>query len=549
MKIRVYSFALLILFLTANHAFPQKESLPQLIKRIKPAVVAITTYDKAGEKIAEGSGFFVGPDRVITNRHVIEDAFSATVRTHSGATARVNGILAADEEGDLAIVRVVLPARDVLTPLVISNVKVEEGERVLVIGNPLGLEGTISDGLVSAVRELDKFGAIIQITAPISPGSSGSPVINMRGQVVGIATSQFTKGQNLNFAMPSSRIATLKTGALQTLEQFTLLAKLDKLSQATRLVVQGKKMIWATFIKQPDGALKVDKEANTKAVAEAIPLFIQATRLAPDYADAWNQLGGAYYDQDKYKETVAAYKNAIRLDPNDWVAMSNIAGAYRFLKEYDAAIESLRNLMRIGPRGTLTVDAAARIGDIYLFDLKNEVEAISAYRSGLGIMKVKDKSDDTLRGKLVWAYFIRGGSLSEDGRHDEAIEAYKELLSLNAGGQAGAYRSIGEEYQELKQYSRALAAYKQAVSLKDDFYLAWGNMAYLYLFEFKDNAAAIAACKEAIRIKPDYDYGHYYLGAAYLFSGRKGDALEEYRILKPLNSRLADKLFDVIYDR
>jgi len=543
MKIRVYLFALLILFLAATHVFPQKESLPQLIKRIKPAVVAITTYDKAGKELSEGTGFFVGPDRVITNRHVIEGAFSATVRTHSGATATVDGILAVDEEGDLAVIRVMLPARDVVTPLVISNVKVEEGERVLVIGNPLGLEGTISDGLVSAVRELDKFGAIIQISAPISPGSSGSPVINMRGQVVGIATSQFAKGQNLNFAIPSSRIASLKIGALQTFEQFALQASLDRLSQAKKLVVQGKEIM--------SGLRRIDKEATTKAT-EAIHLFIQAVLLAPDYADAWHQLGFAYDFQEKYKEAVAAYKNAIRLDPNDWAAMGNIAGGYRRLKEYDAAIESLRNFMRVCPVESFKVRAAESLGDIYFFDLKDVVEAISAYRTGLGIMKVKDESEDMLRAKLMLAYLSRAESLSQDGRYDEAIETYNKILSLNvlnATGKAETYSSIGDEYKKLKQYNQAMAYYRNAVSLKHDFYQAWGNIAHLYLIAFDDSAAAIAACKEAIRIKPDYDVGHFYLGTAYWVSGRRGDALEEYRILKPLNSELAESLFNMIYQK
>lgn len=78
------------------------------------------------------------------------------------------------------------------------------------IGNPFGLEGTVADGIVSAVRDVSDFGRIIQITAPISPGSSGSPVVNMKGEVVGVATFQLMEGQNLNFAIPSERIANLE---------------------------------------------------------------------------------------------------------------------------------------------------------------------------------------------------------------------------------------------------------------------------------------------------------------------------------------------------
>lgn len=96
-----------------------------------------------------------------------------------------------------------------MRPLSINASLPEVGERVVVIGSPLGLEQTVSDGIVSAVREVSAFGTIIQITAPISPGSSGSPVVNMKGEVIGVATFQSMIGQNLNFAIPGERIAKL----------------------------------------------------------------------------------------------------------------------------------------------------------------------------------------------------------------------------------------------------------------------------------------------------------------------------------------------------
>src|SRR5207248_4620099 len=84
----------------------------------------------------------------------------------------------------------------------------QEGESIVVIGNPFGLEGSVTNGIVSAVRDIPGFGRIIQITAPISPGSSGSPVVNMQGQVIGVATLQITGGQSVNFAIPSDRKST-----------------------------------------------------------------------------------------------------------------------------------------------------------------------------------------------------------------------------------------------------------------------------------------------------------------------------------------------------
>ncbi len=78
------------------------------------------------------------------------------------------------------------------------------------VGSPMGLEQTISEGIVSAVREIPNLGKIFQISAPISSGSSGSPVINMKGEVIGVATFQFIKGQNLNFAVSGKYVMDLK---------------------------------------------------------------------------------------------------------------------------------------------------------------------------------------------------------------------------------------------------------------------------------------------------------------------------------------------------
>ena len=92
----------------------------------------------------------------------------------------------------------------------------DEGEPIFVIGNPLKLEGSVSDGIVSAIREVPNVGQVIQITAPISHGNSGSPVFNMRGQVLGVVTIKVTNGQNINLAIGASRVAQLKTDKLRS---------------------------------------------------------------------------------------------------------------------------------------------------------------------------------------------------------------------------------------------------------------------------------------------------------------------------------------------
>src|SRR6185369_15537935 len=131
------------------------------------------------------------------------------------------GILAVDEEGDLALLDVTMPLERVRT-IELAPALPDEGEPIFVIGNPLKLEGSVTDGIVSAVREVPNLGRIIQITAPISHGNSGSPVFNLRGQVLGVVTVKVTNGQNINLAISSSRVGLLTPGKVRPLSEMSV---------------------------------------------------------------------------------------------------------------------------------------------------------------------------------------------------------------------------------------------------------------------------------------------------------------------------------------
>ncbi|HWF89369.1 MAG TPA: trypsin-like peptidase domain-containing protein, partial [Pyrinomonadaceae bacterium] len=162
-------FVWLLLILLIPLPIEAQDILPDLVRRIKPSAVAIETFDSRGEKLSRGSGFFVEADRIVTNRHVLEGAFKAEVHSSNGAVFPVKGVLAVDAEGDLALLKIDAPAPPI-RPLQIDKTSPQEGESVVVIGNPLGLEGSVTNGIVSAVRDIPTFGRIIQITAPISSG-------------------------------------------------------------------------------------------------------------------------------------------------------------------------------------------------------------------------------------------------------------------------------------------------------------------------------------------------------------------------------------------
>ncbi|MEN8376812.1 MAG: S1C family serine protease [Gemmatimonadota bacterium] len=165
-----------------------------------PALVYITAL-AGGEEIRTGSGFLVSPDgRLLTNHHVVEGADEVRVELASGEIYDRVLFQGSDERRDLAILRI--PGSDMQTLALADDRLAEVGDPVYVMGNPMGLVGTFSDGLISARRLVDGT-ALIQISAPISSGSSGGPVLNSAGEVIGIATLTVEDGQNLNLAVPA----------------------------------------------------------------------------------------------------------------------------------------------------------------------------------------------------------------------------------------------------------------------------------------------------------------------------------------------------------
>src|SRR6266550_4909266 len=136
---------LLLSILIVAQSASAEVNLPELVRRVKPSVVAIATFDQKGEALATGSGFFLHSEQVLTNLHVIRGAYRAEIRTldGKGRVYAVTGVMSADEEGDLAVLSVDIPAER-SHPLEISTTLPEDGERIFVIGNPLRLEGSVS---------------------------------------------------------------------------------------------------------------------------------------------------------------------------------------------------------------------------------------------------------------------------------------------------------------------------------------------------------------------------------------------------------------------
>jgi S1-C subfamily serine protease len=172
--------------------------IAELVRHAKPAILQVYPLDSSGGTIGQATGFFWSNDGfALTNYHVIQGAAAVAARSLSGARYRSDRRFM--RLGDLDVVLLHFKAKN--TPYISpASAEVIEGAHVVVIGNPDGLTATVSDGIVSAIRA---DGQLLQITAPISPGSSGSPVLNDKGQLLGVVVGakEGEHNQNLNFAI------------------------------------------------------------------------------------------------------------------------------------------------------------------------------------------------------------------------------------------------------------------------------------------------------------------------------------------------------------
>lgn len=365
---KAFPRVLVALFVFAAAQALQAQSLPDLVRRVKPSVVSVLTYDAKDQSLISGTGFFVRPGEVVTNLHVIRGAHRVEIHTldAKGHTYPVKGALAVDDEADVALLSVDVPPERSRV-VTFATTLPEEGEDVFVIGNPLRLEGSISNGIVSAVREVPNVGNIVQITAPVSHGNSGSPLFNMRGQVLGIVTVKVTNGQNINLALGSSRIAALARGGLRSFDEVN--AKNRSTTQPELLAELwyrgGIDSLWLgnydsalTYFetaanrnpRRPEtwiqiGYCKVKQGRND----EAIRAYKRALQLRPNSAETYNKLGDAYFYERRFDEAIEAYKQAAQIRPNEAEAYYNLGLAYLEIGDRDSALNQSRLLESLDP--------------------------------------------------------------------------------------------------------------------------------------------------------------------------------------------------------
>lgn len=280
----------------------------------RPAVVSIRAT-AGGQPLSSGSGFVVRDDGVIvTNLHVVEGADGLEVELEGGDIYDQVYVLAYDERRDLAILQI--PAVDLPAMTIGDDRSLSVGDAVYVMGNPLGLNWTFSDGLVSAKRTEDGV-TYLQISAPISPGSSGGPVLNQRGEAVGVATLTFTEGQNLNMAVPARHAEGMLALSPQPRPFAEVAAELSASSAGAEPAA-----LTGPYADVADELGLTEDERRTLAGLEAWEqsVAIQLLRAAAIYADeGWSAREDRYFG---YLDTEEVDGMSASLTPGSYMAVA-----------------------------------------------------------------------------------------------------------------------------------------------------------------------------------------------------------------------------------
>jgi hypothetical protein len=318
------------------------------------SIVVVTAYNKRGQPLTEGTGFIASPEgAVVTNYHVIGIAKDLKVR--SGKTILdVEGVIHADIENDLVILKVKGKNLPAVSPGEVERMK--PGEKVYVLSSSEETGVEVNEGTFSGIKTIDGGKKVLKIMAPLSHGSSGSPVLNSEGNVIGIVTFLMKRTRNILLAMPADLIR-------------------DRIGN--KKVILSKNNAMRAYKETPQywfylGYFLLEAGAHK----EAIEVLREAVRLRPDSADAYYYLGAAYEKSDKDTEASNAYRKAVAAAPEFTDAYFSLGVTYGRMGKYREAAEALKTAIRLEPDYG---DAHYNLCLTYLL-LKDKTSAAEEYR-------------------------------------------------------------------------------------------------------------------------------------------------------------------------
>ena len=438
-------FTILTLVMFGGMNIAPAQTAEQIAEKALAATVYLEMKDQNGVTLGFGSGFFVRENLIATNYHVIEGAASGTAKLVSKYTTyTIQGVTATDETNDLALLKVNAYG---IKPLPLGDSKnVRIGATVYVAGNPKGLEGTFSDGIISSRR--NKYTKErLQMTAPISPGSSGGPVLNRKCKVIGVSFMTLEGGENLNFAIPSRdlRVLLARSRTVKPLSQRSesISAQTYFKWGNTKYYSQDYNGALEDYTKsirlEPNSVVYFNRGLTSYRIRQyhaAISDYDVAIQIKSDFVQAYVNRGIVKRKLGQHFAAISDYDTAIRLKPDDFQAYYNRGLAKSALEQHFAAIDDYDTAIQIKPN---LADAYVARGNSKS-KLMQYLAAISDYN-----LAIQVKPNHTL------AYLNRGLANGSMGRVWKAKQDFRRALKFaEEAGNAGLKAQIEKIIRSLE---------------------------------------------------------------------------------------------------
>ncbi|MCY4552176.1 MAG: tetratricopeptide repeat-containing serine protease family protein [Candidatus Poribacteria bacterium] len=469
----------LLLFCVINTA-PAQTTLPaeDIAEKALAATVYLEMKNKNGKTLGFGSGFFVKSNLIATNYHVIEGAASGTAKlVGKSTTYNIEGVTATDKTNDLALLKVTAYG---IEPLSLGDSDtVQIGETVYVESQLLGIVDLFSDGIIKS-RHHKYTTEFFLMTAPISPGSNGSAVLNRNGKVIAISISSLRDPDvfNLNFAIPSNYLKKLLNQANRAKPLF----------QGNHIISAETYFKWGNTYYDLGSAILEDLgsaileahklETYKETYKLAIYYYSEAIRQKQNYHEAYNYRGRAKGQLGQPSKAITDFDTAIRLKSDYANAYANRGVSKINLKQYFAAITDFDTAIRLKP----------------------------------------DYAD---------AYYNRGIVKTQLGQPSKAIADFDTAIRLKSD-YANAYADRGLAKLNLEQYFAAITDFDTAIRLKPDYANAYVGRG-IAKAQLGQSSKAIIDFDTAIRLKPDYARAYF---SRALAKGLLGHTLEEKQDLQ-----------------
>lgn len=552
----------------------------QAIADAMKSVVTVVTYDSTGRIFGQGTGFFVGMwNDVITNQHVLAGAESARVITANGDTLKVERILYVDTYSDLVQVSLDMSV-SYAESLKMRTSLPTEGESIVVVGSLGGVEQTMTFGHIKAIRQLPNFGDIIQIDARIEPGSSGSPILDTLGNVLGVATFFLPDGDFLGFAMPAERVTKLCNNSKINLPVSNLDESLFGLYRPMSLLLEGYIYVWAgdyaTALEKaklvvensPNEPLslillagcygKVDSldkailaferaknlddkvagivcgdlaflYAKVGRLEEAALAWEQKTESEPGNGEAFEAMGRVLGNLNKHEESLDAFRRATELLPRSPTAFFGLGKAYFSLGRYAECISACQRSLQFDSLSAETFRIIGKASYILGFS----EQAIESYKSAIS----NNPADPTLY--IEFGYFHLGMGY---GTPSSAATLFQKAIQMDSGS-ALALCGLGNAYNKMERYTDAILPFSKSITIDSTIPEAYGGLGYAYLNLDKIDLA-VDALESGVKLNPEYKFARMLLAWIYYKKGDVDSAMRHYRALKEFDPASAEELLE-----